>query len=121
MTKQVSHGASEHPDLILNWHGKPQAVTILSLAVNDSLAYVGSDPSLLAGRLRRDLGRELSGEKPCLMLGCFEGLRRPFKGRVLTDSLIMFPIRGPVRLPLRATASASCLTNPVTLGSFSKQ
>ena len=28
------------------------------------------------------------------MLGCFEGLRRPFKGRALTHSLIMFPIRG---------------------------
>ena len=96
MTKQVSHGASENPDLILNRHGRHQAVTILSLAVNDSLAYVGSVPSLLAGRLRRDLGRELSDEEPCLMVVCFEGLRWPFKGRALTDSLIMFPMRGPV-------------------------
>lgn len=97
MTKQVVHGASENPDLIRSRHGKPQAVSVLPLAVTDSLANVESVPSLLAARLGRDCGRELSDEGPCLMIRCFDGLARPFDERALTAVTFLdhVPDEGP--------------------------
>ena len=84
MTKQAAHGASETLDLIRSRHGKPEAVSVLPLATTDALERVKRVASLLTGRLKRELRRQASDEKPCIPVWCFDSFGRPYDGRVLT-------------------------------------